>query len=174
MDVLECIRTRRSVRSFKSKQIENETLNKILESATLAPSSGNLQNWEFVIVKEKRSKEELVNIALGQNFIAEAPIVVIVCSNQKRISVYGERGDKLYSIQNTAAAIQNLLLAAWSFGIGSCWVGAFDEKALSGFLKLPEHIRPVAMIPLGYPDEKPIKPKRSEGIFWLEKYGSKA
>ena len=175
MDVIDCIKSRRSIRKFKKKAVSDDIINKTLEAATYAPSSGNLQNWEFIIIKKQEAKNKLAEIALVQDFIAEAPVVIVVCSNQNRISPYGQRGRNLYSIQNTAAAIQNLLLTAWSFGIGSCWVGAFDENELSKFLELPKHIIPVAIIPLGYPDEKPVMPRRipQKDFIWLEKYGRK-
>ena len=113
-----------------------------------------------MVVREPENKKKLAEAALGQSMIEEAPVVVVVCSNLKKISRYGSRGESLYSIQNTAAATQNLILAAWSKGIGSCWIGAFDEGKVRQTLVLPEHVRPLAIVPLGYPAEKPQKPER--------------
>ena len=169
------IRKRRSIRSFKKKEIPAKILAKILEAATWAPSAGNLQNWEFILIKDENAKRRIAEIAFGQSFVAEADVIIVACSNQNKISRYGERGEKLYAIQNVAAAIQNILLAASYFGIGSCWVGAFDDKELKKFLELPPHVIPHAIIPLGYPSEKPNIPKRVswKEITFLEKYNKK-
>jgi nitroreductase len=135
-------------------------LNEILEAAIAAPSSGNCQDWEFIVVKERQNKERLSAAARGERMIVEAPVVVVVCTNLNKLGRYGARGETLYSIQNTAAATQNLMLAAWEKGIGSCWVGAFDEDEVKQILVIPERVRPLAVIPLGYPNEKPVKPER--------------
>ncbi|RLF23588.1 MAG: nitroreductase family protein, partial [Thermoprotei archaeon] len=111
--------------------------------------------------------------ALGQMWIAEAPVVVVVCANIPRTAWrYGERGRSLYCLQDTAAAIQNMLLAAHALGYGTCWVGAFDEEEVSRILGLPDHVRPVAIVPIGKPAESPIPPPRrplDEVVHW-EKY----
>lgn len=161
MDTLECIRTRASVRSFKPDPIPGDVMNNILQAGVQAPSAGNTQDWEFIVVKKPELKNQLSGAALGQQMISKAPVVVVVCSNLDRIEKsYGERGVSLYSIQDTAAAVQNMLLAAWDQGVGSCWVGAFNEKAVKDALVLPERVRPLALIPFGYPTEKSMKPER--------------
>lgn len=160
MDVMSCLKGRASVRSFKSDEIPEDVLNEILEAAIAAPSSGNCQDWEFVVVREQQNKERMSAAARGERMIVEAPVVVVVCTNLNKLGRFGSRGETLYSIQNTAAATQNLMLAAWDKGIGSCWIGAFDEDKVRQILVLPGHVRPVAVIPLGYPDEKPVKPER--------------
>lgn len=175
MDVIEAMKKRRSIRSFKKKKIPAKILAKILEVATYAPSSGNLQNWEFILIRDENAKKRIAEIAFGQSFIEEADVIIVACSNQNKMFRYGERGEKLYAIQNVAAAIQNILLAAHFFGIGSCWIGAFDSKELKKFLELPENIMPHAIIPLGYPNEKPNIPKRIDWkeITFYEKYNKK-
>ncbi|HID60692.1 MAG TPA: nitroreductase family protein [Hadesarchaea archaeon] len=156
MDVFEAIEGRRSVRSFKPDQIDEKDLEKILDAGRLSPSAGNCQPWEFVVIRDKTSKQKLVLAALGQSFVAEAPVVVVVCANIHRSSNrYGRRGAELYCIQDTAAAIQNMLLAAYALGYGTCWVGAFDEEAVARAIKAPPSIRPVGIIPIGKPAEKP-------------------
>jgi len=161
MDVFEAIHGRRSVRAFRKDPVDEEDLRRILEAATSAPSAGNRQPWEFVVVRSEKIKGELAEAALGQSFIEEAPVVIVVCANLARsASVYGRRGEELYAIQDTAAAIQNILLSAFALGYGTCWVGAFDESEVSRILKLPEGVRPVAIIPIGRPAEKPSKPAR--------------
>jgi len=175
MDVIEAMKKRRSIRSFKKKKIPAKILAKILEVATYAPSSGNLQNWEFILIRDENAKRKITEIAFGQSFIEEADVIIVACSNQNKMFRYGERGEKLYAIQNVAAAIQNILLAASYFDIGSCWIGAFDSKELKKFLELPENIMPHAIIPLGYPNEKPNIPKRIDWkeITFYEKYNKK-
>ncbi|MGB9740273.1 MAG: nitroreductase family protein [Candidatus Bathyarchaeia archaeon] len=161
MDVLEAIKGRRSVRAFKSEDVPEETVNRLIEAACWAPSAGNIQPWEFIIVRKVEIKRKLVDAALGQSFIAEAPVVIVVCANEERSARgYGSRGKTLYCIQDTAAAIQNIHLAAYAFGLGTCWVGAFKEEQVREVLKIPQGIRPVAIIPVGYPNESPQPPRR--------------
>jgi nitroreductase len=157
MDVLEAIKGRRSIRAFKSDDVSPEIVKKLIDAARRAPSAGNIQPWEFVIVRESKIKRSLAEAALDQVFIEEAPVVVVVCANENRSSQgYGARGKNLYCIQDTAAAIQNILLFAYSIGLGTCWVGAFKEDEAREILKIPSGIRPVAIIPIGYPAETPL------------------
>ena len=156
MDVLEAIRGRRSIRAFKSKKVAQETVEKLLDAARWAPSAGNIQPWEFIVVRKPEIKRALAEAALDQTFIEEAPVVIVVCANENRSSQgYGVRGKTLYCIQDTAAAIQNIHLAAYSLGLGACWVGAFREEEVGEILKIPQGIRPVAIVPVGYPAETP-------------------
>lgn len=161
MEVFEAIKGRRSIRAFKPTPIDEKDLKKILDAGISAPSAGNCQPWEFVVVRDEKIKQELVSAALGQSFIAEAPVVIVVCANIPRTAGrYGRRGEELYSIQDTAAATQNILLAAHSLGYGTCWVGAFDERSAARAIKAPPEVRPLAIIPIGRPDEKPSPPSR--------------
>jgi nitroreductase len=161
MDVFEAIKGRRSIREFKPDPIDEKDLTKILNAGRLSPSAGNCQPWEFVVVRDQGIKRKLVRAALGQSFIAEAPVVVVVCANVPRSSArYGRRGAELYCIQDTAAAIQNMHLAAYALGYGTCWVGAFDEDAAAEIIETPPHVRPVALIPIGKPAEKPAPTPR--------------
>jgi len=156
MDVFEAIYGRRSIRSYLDDPVPDEDLEKILEAATMAPSAGNLQPWEFIVVRDDVRKELLARAAYGQYWMAEAPVLVVVCANlDVSGSHYGERGRSLYSIQDTAAAIQNMLLAAYALGYGTCWVGAFDEEAVREIVKAPKRVRPVAIITVGKPAENP-------------------
>jgi len=156
MDVLEAIRGRRSIRAFKSKKVTQETVEKLLDAASWAPSAGNIQPWEFIVVRKPEIKRALAEAALDQTFIEEAPVVIVVCANKNRSSQgYGIRGKTLYCLQDTAASIQNILLTAYSLGLGTCWIGAFREEEAREILKIPQGIRPVAIIPVGYPAETP-------------------
>lgn len=162
MKIPEIIKNRRSIRSFLDKELPEETSKTLIEAACLAPSAGNLQPWGFIIVKGEEAKRKLVEAAYGQAFISEAKIVIVVCADPGRsASRYGTRGSSLYCLQDTAAAVQNILLTATENGLGGCWIGAFDEKKASEVLKLPQGIRPVAIIPIGYPKTIPSpRPRR--------------
>ena len=156
MDVYEAIVSRRSIRAFKLDNIPEKILNKILEAAWWAPSAGNLQAREFILVTDPELKRKLCNAALGQSFIEEAPIDIVVCTNERRSAQrYGQRGKELYCIQDATASVQNILLAAHALGLGTCWVGAFSEENVSEALNLPNGVKPIAIIPLGYPAEHP-------------------
>ena len=161
MDVLEAIKNRRSIRTFKNEDISSETVEKLIDAARWAPSAGNIQPWEFIIVKNSEVKRRLAEAALNQKFVEEAPIVIVVCADESRsFKGYGLRGKSLYCIQDTAAAIQNIHLAACSLGLATCWVGAFKEEDVRKILDVPDGVRPVALVPVGYPAEKPSPPPR--------------
>jgi len=175
MYAFDAILTRRSIREFEKKEIDDKLIGVILYAATHAPSAGNIQDWEFVVVKEEEQKKKLARSAIGQDFIAKAPVIIVVCANLARTSLkYGKRGETFYAIQDTGFAIQNMMLAAHALGLGSCLVG-FEEDSVMEILELPDNIRPVAIIPIGYPAEKPEKPTRIpfENITYSEKYGKK-
>ena len=159
--MLEAIKNRRSIRAFKNEDISSETVEKLIDAARWAPSAGNIQPWEFIIVKNSEVKRRLAEAALNQKFVEEAPIVIVVCADESRsFKGYGLRGKSLYCIQDTAAAIQNIHLAACSLGLATCWVGAFKEEDVRKILDVPDGVRPVALVPVGYPAEKPSPPPR--------------
>lgn len=151
MDVFEAIKNRRSIRTFTRQAVSNAQIKKLLEAARQAPSAGNIQPWEFVVVTDPEIKRGLCEAAGNQNFIQKAPVVIVVCANTLRSSRgYGSRGVDLYCLQDTAAATQNMLLAAHALGLATCWVGAFEEEEASKVLKTPIGVRPVAIIPVGH------------------------
>ena len=161
VEVLEAIKGRRSVRAFKPTPVEEADLKRVLEAARLAPSAGNCQPLELVVVRDPGVKRGLVRAAYGHSFIAEAPVVIVVCANVPRTSRrYGRRGEELFCIQDTAASVQNILLTAHALGYGTCWIGAFDEGEAAEVIKAPKGVRPVAIIPIGRPAEKPSAPPR--------------
>ena len=162
MQIPEAILNRKSVRAFAPKGLTDEEVNTMIQSAIRAPSAGNMQPWAFVAVRDKDVKEQLVEASYGQAFIATAPVVIVVCAEPSRnYQRYGERGRTLYCLQDTAAAVMNIMLTATHNGLGSCWIGAFDEEMASQALGLPKGVRPVAMIPVGYPGQDPSpRPKR--------------
>lgn len=171
MELNKCLKERRSVRKFLDKPVSWERVVKILDAGRYAPSSGNIQNWVFIVIKKEEQKKKLAD-ACEQGFIRKASYLIAVCSKQDRIKrLYGERGEKLYSIQNCAAAIQNMLLEAYSLGVGSCWIGAFNSSKVGRILDLKENIIPQAIIALGYNNDKhEIKRNDLENFVFFEKY----
>lgn len=156
MDLFEAIRTRRSIRAFTREEVSEGEIEKILDAARWAPSAGNIQPWIFVVVRSPEIKRRLAWAALNQFFIEEAPVVIVACADQERSGMhYGSRGANLYCIQDTAAAVQNILLASHALGLGACWVGAFNEEEVRRILRIPKGVRPVAIVPIGHPAEKP-------------------
>lgn len=176
MNVFEAIATRRSIRKFTAQDIPMEILGVVLDAGRYAPSAGNIQNWRFIIVKNAENKQRTAEAAMQQMWIAEAPVIIVVCAETEKIKqFYGIRGERLYLIQNCAAAIQNMLLTAHSLGLAGTWVGAFDETMLRRALGIPEDIRPQAIIPFGYPDEVVPAPTHYtlENVCYFESYGSR-
>lgn len=176
MDVFEAIKSRRSIRAFTEQPVSEEEVKKLIEAARSAPSAGNIQPWEFVVVRDPERKKGLCEAALDQTFIEEAPVVIVVCANVWRSGQgYGSRGVNLYSLQDTAAATQNILLAATALGLATCWVGAFQEEQARKILNIPDGVRPVAIIPIGHAAEKPSPRSRRplDRIIHHETYGGK-
>ncbi len=152
METLKCINSRRSVRNFSKKDVSETDVDEILSAAVRAPNAGNIQEWRFIVVRKHETMEMLAEASFQQNVIASAPVVIISCADMDEIGkAYSSRGRDVYSIQDAALACQNLMLAAWDKGIGSCWIGSFDEKEVQNILVLPKNVRPLAIIPLGYP-----------------------
>lgn len=167
MEVFEAIRERRSIRKFTSQQVEKDKIEKIIMAGRQAPSAGNLQARDFFVITDSDTKEKMTLAAHNQTFISEAPYVIVVCTNEERIKPYGDRGTGLYMFQDTGASVQNMLLAAHAQGLGTCWVGAFDDKAVHEIMKLESHLWPVAIIPIGYPaKDAEERPKRDDDVNW--------
>ena len=173
MDTLECIRTRRSVRKYKERPVEWELIANILDAGRLAPCAGNIQNWKFILVREEETRKKVSDACLQQRWMEKAPVhIIIVAEPEKAQRFYGTRGERLYTIQNCAAVVENMLLAANAQGLGACWVGAFDEDALRRIFNLPEDAIAHAVIAIGYADEKPIMPpkNRLEHVTYIESW----
>jgi len=151
MDVFETIKKRYSVRSFQQKSVPEKTLEKILEAGRLAPSAHNAQDWKFIVVQDERTKQSLGEAA-GQNFITEAPIVIAaVSTNPKHIL---SSGNPAYAI-DLAIATEHMMLAATDEGLGTCWIGAFDQQGCKKILDVPDKYKILALFPLGYPADQP-------------------
>jgi nitroreductase len=164
MDVSKAISTRRSIRRYKPDPIPEDVLLKVLEAARLAPSAGNRQPWRFVVVKDKNRRMELAKAANNQSFIAEAPVV---------IAVLGESSISRWYKQDPMIAAEHICLEATELGLGTCWIGAFNEPDVKKILKIPEGSSVICLLPLGYPAESPQarERKRLEEVFFREEYG---
>ena len=152
MDALSAISQRRCVRRFSDRVPDDELIHALLQAAIRAPSAGNLQPWHFYVVRDIAARKRLAAAALSQEHVAAAPVVVVICAEPDRSAVrYGRRGRELYCIQDTAAAAENLLLAAVAIGMAGCWVGAFDEAEVARIVGAPRGRRPLVLVPVGYP-----------------------
>jgi nitroreductase len=152
VDFWEVLEKRHCVRHFdSSRDVTDEEITKLLTAATRAPNAGNLQTWYFVVVRNKDARASLASAANGQKSLEQAPVAIVICADIEAASKYGQRGSSLYSIQDGAAAMENLMLAAVAMGLGTCWVGAFNEAAVSTSLQLSSNLRPVIMVPVGLP-----------------------
>lgn len=160
MDVLTAIKERRSIRDFKEEDPNEETIRKLVQALIAAPSAGNLQSRKFYFVRKKDLKEALAKAALNQEFISRAPLVLVACTDARIGANYGGRGVGLYSIQDAACSVMSMMLAAVELGLGSVWVGAFREDEVRAALNIPEILRPVAIIPVGYPARVPAPTPR--------------
>lgn len=162
MEFFEAVKSRHSVRKFQDKAIEQPKIDKMLEAMNLAPSAGDLQAYDVVLIKDSGRKMEIAQAALGQDFIAEAPVVLVFFANPKKSGIkYGSRGEQLYCIQDATIAAAYLQLAATSLGLATAWVGAFDEEEIKAIVNAPKYFIPIAIIPVGYGAEEPdITPRR--------------
>ncbi len=176
MDVLECIHTRRSIRKYQDIPIEFEKVGRIVEAGMAAPTAGNIQDYRFIIIQDKGKRGQIAEACLQQYWMEVAPVHIVVCVDIKRAKqFYGIRGERLYGVQHAAAAAENMLLTAHHFGLGACWVGAFDEEAIKSICGIPEYARPEVIMTLGYPDEIPPRPPKYvlETFSYIERFGNR-
>lgn len=171
MEFQDVIARRRSVRHFNSKLAVTDTdIRALLDAAVTAPSAGNIQPWRFVVVRTADARERLAG-ALHQKWATGAPVTIVVCVDPRPCYArYNDRGERLYAIQDTAAAVEMILLAAVDRGLAACWVGAFDENAVRDALEITPPITPIAIIPIGHSAEAAGRPARrplSEVTTWL-------
>jgi nitroreductase len=168
MEVLEAIRTRRSIRKYKSEPVDDRTLETVLEAARQAPSWSNTQCWRFVVVRNAETKGRLSDTLTETNpardAVRNAPIVIVACAEMEKAGYKGgqvttDKGD--WFMFDVALAMHNLVLAAHDVGLGTVYVGLFDAKKAAGILSVPEGYCVVAITPLGYPDEiKEPRPRK--------------
>lgn len=154
MSILEVARNRRSIRKYKEKPIPEDVLLRVLEAARLAPSGKNLQPWKFIIVRDKALKEKLARASSGQFFIAKAPVIIVGCGFPDNCYARMGRYMKSWPVDVTIA-LEHLILQAWEEGLGTCWIGSFEENEVKSILNIPENVRVLALTPLGYPAKTP-------------------
>lgn len=160
---IDCIMTRRSIRSLKPEPIPEKDIEVLLKCLEAAPSAGNLQPWRFYVVTDRSLKEQLCKLSFDQQVVMQAPVVFAVCAvPEESAREYGDVGRELFAIQDTAAATQNLLLSAHALGYGAVWIGVVQEQEVATCLGLPQGIVPVALVPVGRANETP-KPMERKG-----------
>ncbi len=164
MDVLEAMRIRRSIRKYKPERIPDEKLKTILEAARLAPSAANRQPWRLVVVEDRERRKALAKAANDQTFVGDAGAIVVATSDPEKSARWHEK--------DTMIALEHIVLAATALGYGTCWIGAFDEDAVKSLLNIPAKMKVVAVLPIGFPDEKPEPRRRRElsEIFFKEEW----
>lgn len=152
MDFLELVNARYSVRSYQDKPVAEEVLARILEAVRLAPSGANRQPWRFIVVRDEETRKRLATACNGQQFIAQAPVVIAGCGLMPdRIMRCGISGDPI----DLAIAMEHLALAATAEGLGTCWIGAFEQDKVRAVLGVPETAKVVEVMTLGYPADIP-------------------
>jgi nitroreductase len=173
MELDRVIRKRRMVRAYKEMQVPDRIIDKLIANALKAPSAGHTQVQEFIIVKDPDTKRKLRNASVDQEQVENAPVLIIVCANTSRsVQRYGQRGRNFYSIIDGAFSSMLILLTATSEGIGAGFVGAFEDDRVSEILALPEYVRPIGIIAIGYPNDQQEKLKRiqSNQLVHIEKW----
>lgn len=176
MELDKAIQERRTIRKYEKREIPVEFLNECINAARYAPNAGNIQNFRFVIVRKKDKIKKIMQICEGQPWIENAPAIIVACSETEQIKrLFGIRGEVLYTIQNCAAAIQNLLLKAYELKLGTAWIGLFDEDKLKEILNITGEVRPQAVITIGYYKEQEQKAEREplDNFVYFEQYGKR-
>lgn len=172
MDVFEAISRRRSIRSYKPDPVEPDKIDRLLEAARLAPSASNRQEWRFVVVTDAEKRAQLAEAANGQDFVGQAPVVIACCAETDGKTM--PCGEQRYPI-DVAIAMEHIVLAAVELGLGTCWIGAFKPEKVREVLGIPEEIRVIELLPVGYPSESPgERPRMStDEIVHRESWGGK-
>ncbi len=167
MDVYTSISTRKSVRAFRDRDVPENVISRLLEAARLAPSASNRQEWRFVVVRNPETRKRLARVASGQKFVGEAPVVIACCAEtDDHVMACGQ---PCYPI-DVAIAIDHLALCATAEGLGTCWIGAFDEGQIKEILGIPPQIRVVALLPVGYPQDLALVEKSRLPLEKIVKY----
>jgi len=173
MDFHEVIRTRRSIRSYKPDPIPEETLNRVLDAARIAPSGSNRQPWKFIVVKDEMLRRRLASACNEQSFIAEAPIAIVACG----YDIQRNRGGymrEMSMLVDVSIAFTHLILAARAEGLGTCWIGAFNNDEVKKLLSITGDFNVVAVTPLGYPKiskfAEPSERKSLEEVASVDKF----
>jgi nitroreductase len=169
VEVSVAIRERRSVRSYRDTEVEEEKLAQVLEAGRLSPSAANRQEWKFIVVRSSDTRKKLSDAACGQSFVGQAPVVIVACAVENQAIM--PCGQPAYTV-DLSIAFAYMILQACELGLGTCWIGAFMEDEVKKILNIPEPVRIVAMSPLGYPAHNiPPRPRKNlEEIICYEAY----
>lgn len=172
MELIDVINKRYSVRSYKNIPVEEKILFEILDAGRLAPSAVNFQPWFFIVVKEKKQREAMNNV-YSRTWFKTAPVVIIICADHS-MSWKRSNDKKDFADVDASIAIDHMTLRATDLGLGTCWVCNFNADECCKVLELPEQIEPIALLPLGYPDDsQPVRKRKPlEEIVFLEKFGN--
>jgi len=159
MDLMEAIKTRRSIRKFRETPVPENLLKEVLNAARLAPSADNTQPWKIIVVRDVEVKQKVTQACNGQKYLIQAPVVLVICGiPEEAFQTVG--GYMSSHVIDASIALDHVTLAAHSLGLGTCWVARFKEEKVKDVLGVPEDVRVVALTPLGYPDESPERPSR--------------
>ncbi|NLO98055.1 MAG: nitroreductase [Peptococcaceae bacterium] len=161
MTFIEIARKRCSVRKYKDRTIEKEKILQVLEAARIAPSAANYQPWHFIVITEKKMIEQIAEV-YPSSWLSQAPVIIVACGDHSRS--WKRKDGKDHCDIDLAIAIDHMTLAAADLGIGTCWVCAFDAAKCHKILALPEHLEPVALLPMGYPLEEALPEKNRKSI----------
>lgn len=173
-DIVETIVKRRSIHKFHDIPVPKDIIGEMLISGQYSQCAGNFQNCRVIVIDDESTKDLIADACFRQTWMKSAPVFFVVVANPKDLSImYGDRGSKLYSIQNASIIAQNMILTASDRGLGTCWVSAFNEEKIQQALGLPDEFIPQVVIPLGYIDEVvPVPPKIALiGFVFINTYG---
>ncbi len=167
--------SRHSFREYQDKDISHEIISEILDAAKYAPSAGNMQNWNFIVIRDKKKMTKLAEACLNQYWISQAPILIVVCYDERSVKILFPEKTMEFSLQNNAIATTYLILKATELGLGTCWVDIVKKDESASLLKLPSHTIPTHLIALGYPKGTPKKTRKNDSrlVTFFEEYGNK-
>ncbi len=174
MDIFKCIMSRRTFRNYSDRVVDEDDLYLLVECGLHAPTSGNLQDFRFIVSREQNVLNKVAELCMEQGWIAKATGVIVVCSQpKKQRELYGPKGDHIYAVQNASAAAQNILLGAHALGLGACWVSGFDQQKIDDYFGVGD-ARVEVVIPIGYPRGKPDDKlvEEIDTVMYFDKYGN--
>ena len=167
MDVFKCVSTLSSIRSYIRKEVPEEVIMEVLEAGRLAPSAHNDQPWQFILIRDKATLNDMTNYCISGSFISQVDFAVVVITDPT---------SKWHEIDSTRA-VQNMALTAWSNNLGTCWIGRLEKKGLMGYLKIPEHLNILTVLPFGYFDEGLLNSKKfrkdPDQVFHINSFGNR-
>jgi nitroreductase len=176
MNIFDAIVNRKSVLKFKKEPVDDKLIGVMLYMATHAHSAGEMQEWNFIVVRDEERKNKLYKAALEHRLLKEAPVCIVVCADLEKAGMrFQKRGEVFYSVQDTAAATMLMLVTANALGLGAAWIGSFDEEMVKDALYLPDNLRPVAIIAVGFIEEAEERKERIpfDNLTWYNVYGKK-